>query len=76
MICVSSSERTGKIENIVTSKVVRGKGLGRCIIEILKGEGWKEGCSKISLFCEQKNVEFYNKLGFKTEGTIYACYKK
>jgi hypothetical protein len=52
LICLGSFGTTGKIENIVTSKLVRGKGLGRCVIEILKDEGWREGCDKISLFCE------------------------
>lgn len=51
LICQGSFATTGKIENIVTSKAVRGKGLGRCVIEILKDEGWREGCDKISLFC-------------------------
>jgi hypothetical protein len=51
LICQGSFATTGKIENIVASKAVRGKGLGRCVIEILKDEGWREGCDKISLFC-------------------------
>ena len=60
--------KVGKIENIVTCKKVRGKGLGRIIILILKEEGWKEGCSKIGLFCEEHNVKFYEKLDFKLKG--------
>lgn len=52
LICMGSNSLSGKIENIVTSKSVRGKGLGKCIIEILKYEGWREGCDKITLFCE------------------------
>ncbi len=32
IICNGPEGRTGKIENIVTSKVVRGQGLGKCII--------------------------------------------
>jgi glucosamine-phosphate N-acetyltransferase len=67
--------RVGKIENIVTAKTMRGKGLGRVIIEVLKDEGWKAGCSKITLFCEDHNVKFYEKLGFKLKGEIFACYK-
>lgn len=37
LVCEGWGGRGGKIENIVTSKAVRGKGLGRCVIEILKG---------------------------------------
>lgn len=43
--------RVGKIENIVTSKSVRGKGVGKVIILALKDEGWREQCNKITLFC-------------------------
>ena len=59
----------------MTCKSVRGKGLGKCIIELLKFIGWDERCDKITLFCEEKNVEFYNKLGFDKKGIIYAHYK-
>lgn len=65
LICHGPYGLNGKIENIVTCKSIRGKGLGRCVIDILKDEGWKGNCNKIGLFCEEKNVEFYNKLGFK-----------
>lgn len=51
--------RVGKIENIVTSKAIRGKGLGKIIIEVLKDEGWKQNCDVIGLFCEEHNVKFY-----------------
>ena len=43
--------KVGKIENIVTCKTVRGKGLGKIVIEVLKAQGWVEGCSRITLFC-------------------------
>ena len=62
--------KVGKIENIVTCKSVRGKGLGRTVIEVLKMEGWREGCEVIGLFCEEHNIKFYERLGFKTEGMI------
>ena len=76
IVCNSTQGLVGKIENIVTSKSVRGKGLGRCIIELLQGEAFKLDCDKVSLFCEQKNVKFYNKLGFAEEGEIFAWYRK
>jgi hypothetical protein len=54
---------------------VRGKGYGKLIIELLKDEGWKNHCQKITLFCEDKNVKFYEKLGFKLQGNMYAAYQ-
>lgn len=55
---------------------MRGKGLGKVVIEVLKEEGWKQGCDVIALFCEEHNVKFYEKLGFKTEGMISAYYQQ
>jgi hypothetical protein len=40
IICTGVYGKVGKIENIVTCKSVRGKGLGRAIIELLKISGW------------------------------------
>ena len=59
----------------MTCKSVRGKGLGRNVIDILKDEGWRVGCSKITLFCEEHNVKFYEKLDFKLNGDILVYYK-
>ena len=76
IVCGSPLGKLGKIENIVTCKSVRGKGLGRCIIELLKAVSWEEQCCKVSLFCTNSNVEFYKKLGFSTVGTIYVSLKQ
>ena len=40
LVCDGPFEKVGKIENIVTCKSVRGKGLGKCIIELLKYIGY------------------------------------
>ena len=74
IVCHTLEGKVGKIENIVTSKKVRGKGMGKVIIEVLKELGWAEQCSRITLFCEEKNVAFYRKLGFELQGEIWACY--
>ena len=44
IICGGPYGKVGKIENIVTCKSVRGKGLGRCIIDLLKWIGWDKQC--------------------------------
>ena len=41
IICSSTLGLLGKIENIVTCKSVRGKGLGKCIIGLLQAEAFK-----------------------------------
>jgi hypothetical protein len=40
LVCDGAFGKIGKIENIVTCKSVRGKGFGKCIIELLKFIGW------------------------------------
>jgi ribosomal protein S18 acetylase RimI-like enzyme len=74
ILCNTIRGKVGKIENIVTSEKVRGIGLGKMIIELLKDIGWSKGCKFISLFCEEKNIKFYEKLKFGIIGNITACY--
>ena len=58
----------------MVNESVRKKGLGRDVIELLKQEAAKSGVFKLSLFCEDKNVEFYQKLGFDLKGDVMASY--
>lgn len=74
VLCDTLKGRVGKIENIVVCESMRGKGLGKVVIEILKQEAHMRGVYNISLACEEKNVEFYAKLGFKREGDVMAKY--
>lgn len=75
VVCHGAEGKVGKIENIVTCKTARGKGLGKCVIELLKWVGWDQDCFSLTLFCEEKNVKFYEKLGFEENGVIFASYK-
>lgn len=53
------------IYDVIVAKEYRGLGYGRFIIEsILKHEDFKN-VERIELNCIDKNVPFYNKLGFK-----------
>lgn len=75
LLCDTLKGKVGKIENIVVCESMRGKGMGRIVIEILKQEAQKRGVLNYSLACEKKNVEFYVKLGFKLEGDVLAKYR-
>eukprot|EP01127_Copromyxa_protea_P019252 TRINITY_DN61_c0_g2_i1.p1 TRINITY_DN61_c0_g2~~TRINITY_DN61_c0_g2_i1.p1 ORF type:complete len:184 (-),score=21.37 TRINITY_DN61_c0_g2_i1:66-581(-) len=66
----------GHIEDIVVLSDVRGAQLGRRIIQELKDIGTKLGCYKIILDCEDKNVGFYEKLGFQPKERQMAVYLK
>ena len=54
----------GHIEDIVVDKTLRGKNLGRRIIELLKALATVNGCYKVILDCADYNVPFYNRCGF------------
>ena len=54
----------GHIEDIVVDKNVRGKNLGKRIIELLKSIAQVNECYKVILDCSDHNVPFYKKCGF------------
>lgn len=71
---IHECQSIGHIEDVVVSDQYRGKNLGFKIIEKLIEVGQKEGCYKIILDCEQKNIPFYEKLGFKENQKHMALY--
>ena len=56
--------KIGHIEDIVTDKDYRNKGLGRKIIENLLNISHQVNCYKVILNCNEENVGFYEKNGF------------
>jgi len=60
--------RLGHIEDIVIDYQYRGKNLGRVLINRLLEIGKKEDCYKTTLSSYDKNVIFYEKLGFIKKG--------
>lgn len=74
LVTTTLEGRQGKIENIVVAESQRGKGLGRDVILLLKDLATKAGAVKLSLYCTDKNVEFYSKLGFQVKGTEMHFY--
>jgi len=57
--------KCGHIEDVVVDASYRGKNLGKRIIDHLLHLGQSFGCYKIILDCSEKNVEFYERCGFK-----------
>ena len=52
----------GHIEDIVVKPGYRGKNLGLRLIEVLKQIAVVNGCYKVLLDCDEKNVKFYEKV--------------
>ena len=61
---IHSGGLAGHIEDVVVDSTIRGRGLGRIIIEKLKRIAFEAGCYKVILDCVDKNVPFYEKCGF------------
>ncbi|KAL1545704.1 Glucosamine-phosphate N-acetyltransferase-like protein [Salvia divinorum] len=57
--------KVGHIEDVVVDSNVRGKHLGKKIIEFLSDHARSMGCYKVILDCSSDNMPFYNRCGFK-----------
>lgn len=63
----------GHIEDIAVSSAHQGKKLGKHLINYLTQLGFEAGCYKIILDCDEKNVVFYEKCGYKRAGVEMQC---
>lgn len=57
--------KIGHIEDVITHKDYRNKGIGKIIINKLVDVGKTHGCYKIVLFCKDDYRLFYEKCGFE-----------
>ncbi|KAK4477243.1 hypothetical protein RD792_016457 [Penstemon davidsonii] len=57
--------KVGHIEDVVVDSSVRGKQLGKKIIDFLSDHARAMGCYKVILDCSLENIPFYEKCGFK-----------
>lgn len=66
--------KVGHIEDIVVDEHRRNSGIGFTIIEHLTKYAKQQGCYKVILDCNEKNVSFYEKCGYKRHGIEMAKY--
>jgi len=67
-------EVAGHIEDIVVDSEVRGKMVGVSLIKELIEISKRKGCYRITLFCNEKLVNFYSRNGFKVNNIIMKKY--
>ena len=67
-------EVAGHIEDIVVNSEVRGKMVGVSLIKELIEISRRKGCYRITLFCNEKLVNFYSRNGFKVNNIIMKKY--
>ena len=53
------------IEDVVVKENQRGKGIGKLLVNTLIEKAKKNNCDKIILSSSEKNLKFYQKLGFQ-----------
>ena len=59
------TRKSGIIEHVVVKENQRGKGIGKLLVKNLIEKAKKNNCDKIILSSSEKNLKFYEKLGFK-----------
>ena len=58
------TRKSGIIEDVVVKENQRGKGIGKLLVNNLIENEKKNNCDKIILSSSEKNLKFYEKLGF------------
>jgi glucosamine-phosphate N-acetyltransferase len=71
---IHNISKVGHIEDVVVDKNYRSHGIGKLMLDNLKNKAELMDCYKVILDCDEKNVGFYVKCGFKTKGVEMACY--
>tara|TARA_Y100000748_G_C15455008_1_gene472522 strand:+ start:268 stop:693 length:426 start_codon:yes stop_codon:yes gene_type:complete len=67
-------EVAGHIEDVVVDERARGKMLGVKLIKELIKIGKSKGCYRITLFCDKKLIQFYERNGFEVNNIVMKKY--
>ena len=65
---IHNISKVGHIEDVCIKKTHRGKKLGKQLITYMATLAKEKGCYKVTLYCEDNNVDFYRKCNFKCVG--------
>jgi predicted GNAT family N-acyltransferase len=65
---IHNISKVGHIEDVCIKKEHRGKRLGKQLISYLANLAKENECYKVTLYCEDNNVDFYRKCNFKCVG--------
>lgn len=71
---IHGMSKVGHIEDVVCDKKLRGKGIGKKMIDFATEYCMINGCYKVILDCSEYNIGFYEKCGYKQKGTEMAYY--
>ena len=62
---IHGGAKVGHIEDVGTRNEYQGRGVGKALVLKALDFAKQKNCYKVILDCSKKNVEFYEKLGFK-----------
>ncbi len=65
---IHKGRSVGHIEDLVVDSEYRNLGIGKTLVEYAISIANVNKCYKIILYCDEKNINFYIKSGFKTKG--------
>jgi len=71
---IYGGSKVAHIEDVVIDKKYRGMGYGKILLDNLIKKSKKFDCYKIILNCDEKNVEFYEKTGFRQKNVEMSLY--
>jgi glucosamine-phosphate N-acetyltransferase len=71
---IHNNGRVAHIEDVVVDKHKHGLGIGKKLLEALVNVSKNIGCYKVILNCSNKNIGFYEKLGFVQKEIQMAHY--
>jgi len=74
---INKGMKVGYIEDVAVRRGYERKGIGRKLVNQVKKFGTSRAkCKKIILYCNKKNIPFYNELGFKVdEGAVVMLFE-
>lgn len=65
---IHDGSKVGHIEDVVVHHNYRKSGIGKLLIDNCVKIAKQRGCYKVILDCDEHNVKFYEKCGFRTHG--------
>jgi glucosamine-phosphate N-acetyltransferase len=71
---IHNNGRVAHIEDVVVDKHKHGLGIGKKLLDSLVNIAKNNGCYKVILNCSNKNIGFYEKLGFVQKEIQMAHY--
>ncbi len=68
--------KTGHIEDIVSHRLFKKKGIGRAILNALFDSAKENGCYKVVIQCKEHNIDFYKKCNYEVSGVAMQRFIK